>query len=52
MPRFREKGVDVIACIAYNDAYVMSAWGKVNQVKDDDIVSLPTMSLTLDRECS
>ncbi|KAL3965179.1 peroxisomal matrix protein [Purpureocillium lilacinum] len=40
MSRFREKGVDVIACIAYNDAYVMSAWGKVNQVKDDDILFL------------
>ncbi|UNI13682.1 peroxiredoxin type-2 [Purpureocillium takamizusanense] len=38
--RFREKGVDAIACIAYNDAYVMSAWGKANQVKNDDILFL------------
>jgi alkyl hydroperoxide reductase 1 len=32
------KGVDVVACIAYNDAFVMSAWSKANGIKDDDIV--------------
>ncbi|KAJ6446936.1 peroxisomal matrix protein [Purpureocillium lavendulum] len=40
IPRFREKGVHTIACIAYNDAYVMSAWGKTNLVKNDDILFL------------
>ncbi|KAB8336913.1 hypothetical protein FH972_021220 [Carpinus fangiana] len=36
----RAKGVDVIAIIAPNDAYVMSAWGKVNGVRDDDVLFL------------
>ena len=31
--------MDVVACIAFNDAYVMSAWGKANGIKDDSIVS-------------
>jgi peroxiredoxin len=34
----RDKGVDVVAFIATNDAFVMSAWGKVNKVIGDDIV--------------
>lgn len=33
-----KKGVDVIACLAYNDPFVMSAWGKANNVKGEDIV--------------
>jgi len=28
------KGVDVVACVAYNDAWVMSGWGRVEGVKD------------------
>lgn len=28
-----------MAVIAYNDAFVMSAWSKANGVKNDDIVS-------------
>ncbi|KAL8738084.1 MAG: hypothetical protein Q9181_001070 [Wetmoreana brouardii] len=40
LAKFKGKGVDIIACIAYNDAYVMSAWGKVNQIKGDDILFL------------
>lgn len=32
------KGVDIIAVIAFNDAWVMNAWGKVNNVVGDDIV--------------
>lgn len=31
-PDFRAKGVDTVACIAVNDAYVMSAWGRDQQV--------------------
>ncbi|KAL2359997.1 Peroxiredoxin Asp f3 [Blastomyces dermatitidis] len=36
----RAKGVDVIAVIAYNDAFVMSAWGKANKVTGNDILFL------------
>ena len=35
----KSKGVDIIAVIAFNDAWVMSAWGKANGIKDDSIVS-------------
>ena len=28
------KGIDRIACVAVNDAFVMSAWGKANDVGD------------------
>lgn len=38
LPELRAKGVDVVAVLAYNDAYVMSAWGKANGVTGDDIV--------------
>jgi len=31
---FKNKGVDVVACLAYNDAWVMSAWGRVTGAKD------------------
>lgn len=40
LAKFKEKGVDKIAVIAYNDAYVMSAWGKAQGVESDDIVSI------------
>ncbi|KAJ9298911.1 hypothetical protein DTO271G3_3153 [Paecilomyces variotii] len=40
LPKLREKGVDVVAVLAYNDAYVMSAWGKANKVTGDDILFL------------
>ncbi|KAI5851271.1 Redoxin [Morchella snyderi] len=36
----KNKGIDVIAVIAYNDAHVMAAWGKANSVKGDDILFL------------
>ncbi|KUJ23390.1 allergen Asp F3 [Mollisia scopiformis] len=36
----KSKGVDVVAVIAYNDAFVMSAWGKANNIKGDDILFL------------
>lgn len=31
----RGKGVDLVVVIASNDAFVMSAWGKVNGIKDE-----------------
>ncbi|KAF4124610.1 hypothetical protein GMORB2_5276 [Geosmithia morbida] len=34
----KAKGVDQVVIIAYNDAYVMSAWGKAHGVKDDFIL--------------
>ncbi|OCK86839.1 Redoxin [Cenococcum geophilum 1.58] len=37
---FKQKGVDIVAVIASNDAWVMNAWGKVNGVKDDDLLFL------------
>ena len=39
LEKFKAKGVDQIIVIASNDAFVMSAWGKANGVKDDSIVS-------------
>lgn len=35
----KSKGVDIVAVVAMNDAWVMSAWSKANGVKNDDIVS-------------
>jgi len=34
------KGVDIVAFIASNDGWVMSAWGKVNNVTGDEILFL------------
>ncbi|KAF5138208.1 Peroxiredoxin Asp f3 [Metarhizium anisopliae] len=34
----KAKGVDQVIMIAYNDAYVMSAWGKAHHIKDDFIL--------------
>ncbi|KAJ1336035.1 alkyl hydroperoxide reductase 1 [Microdochium nivale] len=34
----KKAGVDQVVVIAYNDAFVMSAWGKANAVKDDFII--------------
>ena len=41
LSNLRAKGVDVVAVIAFNDPFVMSAWGKANNIKGDDIVSPP-----------
>ena len=41
LSKIKSKGVDQIIVIAFNDAWVMSAWGKANGVKGDDIVSRP-----------
>jgi alkyl hydroperoxide reductase 1 len=38
--KFSEKGVDIVATIASNDAWVMNAWGKVNGVKGDEVLFL------------
>jgi alkyl hydroperoxide reductase 1 len=43
----KSKDVDVIACLAYNDAFVMSAWGKANNIKGDDIVCSAPASFLL-----
>lgn len=32
--------MDIVAVLAFNDPFVMSAWGKVNGVRDN-IVSTP-----------
>lgn len=39
--KLKAKGVDQVIFLAHNDAFVMSGWGKANNVKDDYIVSLP-----------
>ena len=38
LPALREKGVETVAVIASNDPFVMSAWGKANHVRGNDIV--------------
>jgi len=40
LEKLHGKGVDIVATIAFNDAWVMSAWGKANGVKDDSILFL------------
>lgn len=37
LKEIKARGVDVVACIAYDDPFVMSAWSKVHGVKDDEI---------------
>ncbi|EQL02575.1 redoxin [Ophiocordyceps sinensis CO18] len=36
--RLRAKGVDHVVVVAFNDPYVMSAWGKANAVADDFVI--------------
>ncbi|MCJ1259287.1 hypothetical protein MMC24_007123 [Lignoscripta atroalba] len=38
LDKIKAKGVDIVAVIAFNDAWVMSAWSKANGVKNDDIL--------------
>ncbi|KAI4215579.1 MAG: hypothetical protein LQ351_002048 [Letrouitia transgressa] len=40
LSKIKAKGVDIVAVIAFNDAWVMSAWGKANGIKGDDILFL------------
>jgi alkyl hydroperoxide reductase 1 len=40
LDEIKSKAVDVVAVIAFNDAFVMSAWSKANGVKNDDIYFL------------
>ncbi|KAL4892029.1 FMN-linked oxidoreductase [Aspergillus ambiguus] len=35
LPQLKEKGVQVVAVVASNDPFVMSAWAKTNGVKDE-----------------
>ena len=39
LDKIKGKSVDVVAVLASNDAWVMSAWGKANGIHKDDIVS-------------
>ena len=40
LDEIKGKAVDVVAVVAFNDAFVMSAWGKANGIKNDDILFL------------
>ncbi|KAL9596105.1 MAG: hypothetical protein Q9179_004736 [Wetmoreana sp. 5 TL-2023] len=35
LEEIKSKGVDLVAVIAFNDAWVMSAWAKANKIKDE-----------------
>lgn len=45
--KLKAQGVDQVIVIAFNDAWVQSAWGKANGVKDDYFVSF-ILFFTLD----
>ncbi len=53
----RQKGVDTVACVAVNDAFVMGAWGKAQKV-DGKVVMLAdgngdfTKAMGLDMDAS
>jgi len=40
LEEIKGKKVDIVAVLAYNDAFVMSAWSKANGIKNDDILFL------------
>ncbi len=42
---FKKKGVDVVACLSVNDAFVMGAWGK-DQGTGEDVTMLADGSAT------
>ena len=41
LEKIKSKGVDIVACIAYNDPFVMDAWPKANGIKEEAIVRIP-----------
>ena len=54
-PAFKEKGVDTIACLSVNDAFVMGAWGnsvgagdKVMMLADGNADFTKTLGLEMD----
>ncbi len=44
LAEIKGKNVDIVAVLAYNDAFVMSAWSKANGIKNDEIVRVPKIS--------
>ncbi|KAK2760270.1 Peroxiredoxin Asp f3 [Arachnomyces sp. PD_36] len=40
LSQIKQKGVDIVAFLAYNDPFVMSAWGKAQNIKGNDILFL------------
>lgn len=44
LPALKEKGVDLVAVISFNDPNVMSGWGKANNVTNNDIVWLTRLA--------
>ncbi|KAH8661912.1 peroxisomal matrix protein [Xylariales sp. PMI_506] len=38
LSELKKAGADLVIFIAYNDAFVMSAWGKANDITDDSIL--------------
>ena len=54
--KFKEKGVDLIACVAVNDPFVMKAWGEAQNASellmlgDGDASFTKALGLTLDTE--
>lgn len=47
LDELKGKGVDLVIVIAMNDAWVMSAWGKANAIKNDDIVGAYVFDMPL-----
>ncbi|KAL2056232.1 hypothetical protein ABVK25_003255 [Lepraria finkii] len=43
------KGVDLVIVIAMNDAWVMSAWGKANGIKKDEILFMSDAGIKFSR---
>jgi len=41
MEKIKNKSVDVVAVLAFNDAWVMSAWAKANGIKDEIVCLSP-----------
>ncbi|GAM39438.1 allergen [Talaromyces pinophilus] len=40
LPQLKAKGVDIVAVLAFNDPFVMSAWGKANKITDENFLFL------------